>query len=262
MRFGLSGQETIRRPPAALPDRTGEDRLSDPLVLLPPMMCDARVFAPQIEALSRSHVVIFAPIGGASRIEAIAAGILNKLPARFALAGMSMGGLVAMDILRQAPDRVRRICLMGCSPLPESPEAAAAREPVIVRAQTGRLEAALAETLRPEHLAPGPRRAEILALMHRMGLELGPEVFVRQIRALQRRRDQQATLRRAKLPALIACGAEDTLVPRKRHAFLAELMPAGQLQVIEGAGHIPSLEQPEAVTRMLRDWLGAPLVLR
>lgn len=233
-----------------------------PLVFLPPMMCDARVYAPQIEALSRDHAVMFAPICGASRIEAIASGLLGKLPARFALMGTSMGGLVAMDILRQAPDRVERICLMGCTPLPETPEDAAAREPLLVRAQIGKLDEVLQETLRPEHLAQGPRRAEVLALTYRMGAELGTDVFVRQIRALQRRRDQQATLRRAKLPALIGCGAEDGLVPRKRHEFVAELMPEGRLQVIEGAGHLPSLEQPEAVTDMLRDWLGGPLVLR
>ncbi len=236
--------------------------MSLPLVLLPAMMADARVFGPQIEALSRDFVILAAPLTEASRIEALAAGLLPKLPKRFALVGLSLGGLVAMDILRQAPDRVDRLLLMGCSPLPDTPEVAAAREPLIVRAQSGRMDIALTDILRPEHLATGPRRGDVMALMQQMGRDLGPEVFVRQIRALQRRRDQQATLRRFKSPALIACGDQDSLVPRKRHEFLADLMPGGRFSLIEGAGHIPTLEQPEAVTKLIRGWLEEPLLLK
>ena len=116
--------------------------------------------------------------------------------------------------------------------------------------------------MRPEFLAPGPHRNEILGMVREMGLYLGPETFVRQARALQRRRDQQGTLRRCKVPALILCGEHDKLTPPKRHTFMAELIPYAELRIIEEAGHLPTLEQPAATTAALRDWLKQPFVLQ
>ena len=91
-----------------------------------------------------------------------------------------------------------------------------------------------------------------------MGLDLGAELFVDQSRALQRRLDQQATARRCQVPTLILCGEYDRLTPVKRHEFLAELIPHARLEIIAGAGHLPGLEQPEAVNRALSQWLAAP----
>ena len=236
--------------------------MSVPVVLLPGMMCDARVFGHQINDLSRDHVVTVAPVAQASRIEDIAKSLLAKLPGRFALAGLGMGGIVAMEILRQNPKRVDRICIMDASPLPETPEDAAAREPMIIKAKAGKLDEVLADVMRPEYLAPGPGRMDILRQMHQMGADLGRDVFIRQSRALQRRRDQQAALRRCKCPALIVCGAEDTLTPVRRHSFMADLIPDARLEIIPGAGHVPTLEQPHAVTAVLRGWLDQPMVLQ
>ena len=112
----------------------------------------------------------------------------------------------------------------------------------------------------PPPLPPG--RAGILAQVAEMALSLGADVFVTQSRALQRRPDQQKTLRRAMLPALILAGAQDTLVPLRRQDFVAGLMPFARLQVIEGAGHLPPLEQPEAVTEALEAFLNGPMLLR
>ena len=236
--------------------------MAEPLVLLPEFMCDARLFLPQLLALGRDRPVTVAPLSGGERIEEIASHLLPQLPQRFALAGLGLGGMVAMEILRRAPDRVGRLALMDTEPLAETPAQAAERDPLIVRARSGALDAAVAEVIRPDHLAPGPGRFEIMAALTAMARDLGPEVFVRQIRALQRRRDQQATLRRCKVPTLLLCGAADTLTPVKRHAFLAELIPGAELRVIERAGHLPTLEAPEETTDALSDWLDAPYVLR
>jgi pimeloyl-ACP methyl ester carboxylesterase len=116
--------------------------------------------------------------------------------------------------------------------------------------------------MKPDYLAPGPQRLAVLNQVFEMGRDLGPEVLVRQVRALQRRRDQQPTLRRCKVPTLILCGAYDTLTPLKRHAFMAELIPYARLEVIEDAGHLPTLEAPEAVTAALRAWMQQPFVLQ
>ncbi len=229
--------------------------MTEPVVLLPGMMCDARLFHHQMLHLSRERAVTIAPITQGERIEEIASGLLDQLPKRFALAGLSMGGIVAMEILRRAPDRVTRICLMDTDALADTPQIAAAREPMIVGARAGRLDEVMKQAMRPEFLAPGPGRVAVLEQVMTMARDLGPEIFVRQSRALQRRPDQQGTLRKIRVPTLILCGAHDGLTPLKRHRFMAELIEGAELHVIEEAGHIPTLETPEAVTAALRDWL-------
>jgi pimeloyl-ACP methyl ester carboxylesterase len=220
------------------------------------MMCDARVFAPQIRALSGQLPVMVAPLLGGERVEDIAIHLLHQLPARFALAGLSMGGIVAMEILRRAPERVSRLCLMSTNPLADTPAQAASREPLIIGARTGRMDDVLRQSMLPEFLAPGPQRIEILNQVHQMGMELGEALFVAQTRALQRRRDQQGTLRKCKAPTLILCGEYDQLTPVKRHEFMAELIPNATLEVITAAGHLPTLERPDVVNRVLEEWLG------
>lgn len=236
--------------------------MAEPLVLLPGMMCDARLFGPQIAELSADTAVMVAPITQGERVEEIASGLLDLVPKRFALVGYGMGGVVAMEVMRRAPDRVARIALLNTHPLAETPQAATAREPQIVRARSGRLDEVMRDEISLSDLAPGSARMGILELISDMADTLGPEVYVRQARALQRRKDQQATLRRCKVPALVMCGAHDQITPVKRHSFMAELIPYAKLQVLEDAGHLPMLEQPEQTTAALRDWMKQPFVLR
>ncbi|MFC6638709.1 alpha/beta fold hydrolase [Sulfitobacter sp. JBTF-M27] len=236
--------------------------MAEPLVLLPGMMCDARLFGPQIAELSADMAVMVAPITQGERIEEIASTLLDLLPARFALAGLAMGGIVAMELLRRAPDRITRIALMCTNPLAETPAIAADREPQIVKARSGRLLEVMREEMKPNYLAPGPHRAEVLDLVVDMAEALGPDVFIRQSRALQRRKDQQAVLRKCRTPALILCGEHDQLCPVKRHTFMAELIPYAELVVLESSGHLPTLEQPDATTAALRSWMRQPLVLQ
>jgi pimeloyl-ACP methyl ester carboxylesterase len=236
--------------------------MSEALVLVPGMMCDARLYAPQIEALSRERNVMVACATRGERIEEIASNILMGLPQKFALAGLSMGGIIAMEILRRAPERVTRLCLMDTNPLAETPQSAAGYEPMIVGVKAGKLEEVMRGFMKPDFLAPGPGRVKVLAMMAEMSRDLGPEVFLRQIRALQKRRDQQSTLRKCKVPTLVMCGAHDGLTPPKRHTFMAELIPYAKLEILDEAGHVPTLEAPEQVTQALRDWLAQPFVLQ
>lgn len=235
--------------------------MPEPLVLLPGMMCDARLFGPQIAELSADYAVMVAPITQGERIEEIASGLLDQLPRRFALAGHSMGGIVAMEILRRAPDRVSRLALISTNPLAEAPQAAAEREPQIIKVRTGRLSDVMREKMKPECLAPGPYRQEILSMIMDMADTLGPEVFVRQSRALQRRKDQQAVIGKTKVSTLVLCGAHDVLCPVKRHEFMAELIPHSELVVLPDSGHFPMLEQPSETTAALREWMNAPFLL-
>ena len=235
--------------------------MPEPLVFLPGMMCDARLFGPQIAELSAEYSVMVSPITRGERIEEIASALLDQMPVRFALAGLSMGGIVAMEILRRAPDRLSRLALMSTSPLAETPQVAAGRESQIIAARTGRLLDVMRDEMKPNYLAPGPQRKDILDLVMDMADYLGPEVFVRQSRALQRRKDQQATLAKCKVPALVLCGEHDQLCPVQRHTFMAELIPHAELVILPDSGHLPTLEQPGETTAALVKWMKAPLVL-
>ncbi len=236
--------------------------MRDVVVFVPGLMCDARAFGPQIADLSREGpVMAAAPVQG-ERIEEMASRMLDALPQRAALVGHGLGGMVAMEILRRAPDRVSRIALIGTTPLGETPHRAAERDPLVVRARAGRLSEAMRESMTSAGLAPGPQKAGVAGLLEEMALGLGAETFVRQVRALQRRRDQQATLRRILVPSLLLCGAHDAACPVKRHEFMAEMIHGAALEVVEEAGHFPMLEAPEAVADALRRWLAAPMLLR
>lgn len=226
-----------------------------PLVLIPGMMCDARLYAPQIAALSGRRSLVLAPITAHDTVAALAADILAEAPPRFALAGLSMGGIVAMEILRQAPDRVERLALLDTNPLAEAPEIRVRRAPQIARALAGGLDAVMRDEMKPNYLACGPGQGAVLDLCMAMALDLGPEVFARQSRALASRPDQQETLRAFRGPALIATGAQDRLCPRDRHDLMHDLVPGSRLVVIEEAGHLPTLEQPQATTAALIRWL-------
>lgn len=225
-----------------------------PLVLLPGMMCDARLWAPQMRAFGR-RAVLQAPCTEADSITGLAVEVLAVAPRRFALAGLSMGGIVAMEVLRLAPDRVERLALLDTNPRAETPEAQARREPQIARAMAGGLARVMRDEMKPNYLADGPRRGDILDLCMDMALALGPEVFARQSRALRDRPDQQQTLAAFSGPALVLMGAGDRLCPLDRHKLMHALMPQSRLAIIDGAGHLPTLEQPEKTTAALVRWL-------
>ncbi|MDE0761000.1 MAG: alpha/beta fold hydrolase [Planktomarina sp.] len=228
---------------------------SEPIVFLPGMMCDARLFAPQIDGLSHQCAVMVAPTHLGERVEQIASSILDMAPQRFALCGLSMGGIVALEIIRRAPDRVKRLCLMDTNPMCETPERAAEREPQIIAARTGRLEQIMREEITLNYLTETLHKEHIFELLIDMGMSLGSEAFVRQSRALQKRRDQQSFLSKIKCPTLLLCGEQDQICLPKRHKFMAELIEGAKLTIIKNAGHLPTLEQPEATNEALRAWL-------
>ncbi|MEM8775259.1 MAG: alpha/beta hydrolase [Pseudomonadota bacterium] len=235
--------------------------MSEPLVFLPGIMSDARLFGPQISTFSTETSVMFAPISSGETIEEIASGLLKQLPKCFAVAGHGMGGIVAMELLRRAPERVSRIALMDTTSLAETPQSAADYEPLIIKLKTGLLEIAASELIRAEHLAPTESRASILNLVAKMAENVGTSTIIQQIRALQRRCDYQVILRKCKVPALVMCGVHDTLMPVKRHEFMAGIIPNAQLALIQNAGHFPTLEASDAVSAALRSWMNMPLML-
>jgi pimeloyl-ACP methyl ester carboxylesterase len=224
-----------------------------PVVLIPGMMCDARMWG----GLDRDLGVpaLHHLPTQAETMSALAALFLAEAPPRFALAGLSMGGILAMEILHQAPDRVTRLALLDTNPRAETAAVRARRAPQIARALAGDLEGVMRQDMKPNYLAPGPNKATILDLCMDMARDLGPNVFARQSQALRDRSDRQAALAAFKGPALVLMGAEDRLCPLDRHQLMHELMPQSRLHIVAGAAHLPPLEQPDTTLRALRDWL-------
>ncbi|UWQ21297.1 alpha/beta fold hydrolase [Jannaschia sp. W003] len=229
--------------------------MSEPLVLLPGMMCDARLWAPQVAALEGPAQVL--PIDGHDTIPALARAVLEAAPERFALAGLSMGGIVAMEMVAQAPERIARLALLDTFCGAEHPKMAARRERQIERVRAGALEAVMREELMPLYVAPGPGAEAVLETCREMALALGGAVFERQARALQRREDRREVLRGVRCPALVLCGEADAMCPPDRHREMTALIPGAVLELVEGAGHLPTLERPKAVTEAMRRWLAA-----
>ncbi|MCB1408443.1 MAG: alpha/beta fold hydrolase [Rhodobacter sp.] len=226
-----------------------------PLVLLPGMMCDARLFAPQIAALSAGRSILVADLSGADTIRALATRVLDQAPPVFALAGLSMGGIVAMEILRQSPARVARLALLDTNPRAELPQVQARRGPQIDKVRAGHLRAVMRDEMKPNYLSDGPDKARILDLCMDMAESLGPATFVAQSIALRDRSDQQDTLRTVSVPSLILCGRDDALCPVERHERMHALIAGSTLTILDQAGHLPTLEQPERTNAALRRWL-------
>lgn len=218
-------------------------------------MCDERLFLPQISALNAEREVFAPPISEHDTISTLAGSVLDNAPPKFALAGLSMGGIVAMEIVRQSPDRIERLALMDTNPLAELPEMKAKRAPQIDQARAGQLDSVMRDEMKPNYLIDSPTKPALMDLCMDMALKLGPDVFVRQSTALRDRPDQCDTLRGIKVPTLILCGRHDQLCPVERHELMASLIPVADLQIVEDAAHLPTLEQPERTTAALKTWL-------
>ena len=226
-----------------------------PLVFVPGMMCDERLFGPQVEALGRERPVVVARIGGQDTVEAMAAAVLEQAPERFALAGLSLGGIVAMGVVAMAPARVERLALLDTNPMAEAPEVAARREPQIEAVREGRLAEIMATQVIPFFFPKGTTDEAIAVLCLDMAQRQGEAVFVRQSRALQTRPDRCGDLSRVDVPTLVLSGEHDRLCPRDRHELMHRLVPGSRLVFVPGAGHLPTLEQPDATLRELHAWL-------
>ncbi|MFK7997317.1 MAG: alpha/beta fold hydrolase [Granulosicoccus sp.] len=226
-----------------------------PIVFLPGMMCDARLFEHQLEVFSSERAVQVGCLTTADNVEQLARQVLNNAPLEFVLVGLSMGGIVAMEIIRQAPERVTSLALLDTNPLPEPDDVRKARADQVNRVRAGGLENVMRDELKPHYLFNGPRRTDVLDVCLAMALDLGEATFAMQAQAITNRPDQQSTLRHVRVPTLVMSGDNDRLCPMDRHTLMHELIPHSSLVVIPNAGHLPTLEQPALTTRALQRWL-------
>lgn len=227
------------------------------LVLLPGMMCDERLFLPQKQAFEEAYKVIIPSLGDSDNIDGLVLNLLDSIPAQtFDLAGLSMGGIVAMEVMRQAPERVSRLALLDTNHLADTPERQAMRNGQIDKINAGHLRQVIVDEMKPNYLAAQNRGdTDLLKLLTDMAMDLGAEVFINQSIALRDRPDQTETLKAVKVPTLVMHGEEDTLCPPVRHRQMADLVKGAELVSIPGTGHISTLENPTAVNAAFARWL-------
>jgi pimeloyl-ACP methyl ester carboxylesterase len=228
-----------------------------PTVLIPGLACTAEMFTSQTVALWPHGPVTIASTLEGDSIAAMAAAILRDAPARFALGGISMGGYIAMEIVRQAPERVMKLALLDTSARADTPEQIDARRLLIERVGNGELEAVLAQVT-PNLLHPNHRgRQDLIDIQIRMGRDVGSDGFIRQEAAITKRIDSRPHLANIRVPTLVLVGDRDPLTPPERAQEMAEAVPGARLVVIPDCGHASTLEQPEAVSAALVEWLSA-----
>jgi len=226
----------------------------DTVIFLPGFMCDARLFAPQVRCLiTRGYDCRVAELTDASTIERMASRVLQQAPSRFALVGLSMGGIVAFEIMRQAPERVSHLALLNTTARRDA--AGSARKDQMKRVVGGDLSLVIREELKPQYLAPQNRTPALLDLLDRMGCHLGEDTFVQQCMALTIRRDAFDVLEQIACPTLVLAGQEDRVCPVDRHMEIASRISDAELKVLPQCGHISTLESPDRVNGALMDLL-------
>jgi len=228
------------------------------LVLIPGLLCDALLWKEQIEALG-GQIKCWVPDHTRSDTMAgVAADVLREAPfERFALAGLSMGGYVALEVMRQASHRVDQLALLDTSARADTPQQLEKRRGLIALARRGRF-IGVTQGLLPLFIHRSRLADEkLVTTVKKMARNIGRDAFVRQEEAIMSRVDSLPLLPTIACPTLVLCGRHDAVAPLDRHEEMAKGIPGATLVVIEECGHLSTLERPAEVTGALRTWLSA-----
>lgn len=231
---------------------------AEPLLLLPGTLCDERLWHPVLRHLPGQPVTM-AEMDGALTAPDLAARILSGAPPRFALAGFSLGGIVALEMAAQAPERITRLALVSTTPRPDPESNHAARRTAVARAKALGLERFIADELWPRYVGAASRDdGDLKALICGMATSLGLEAFAAQSEVAIHRADSRPRLSRIQVPTLVLAGAEDRLCPPEVQREMAAAIPDADLVLVPGSGHFVLLEEAEVAARHLRAWLDLP----
>jgi pimeloyl-ACP methyl ester carboxylesterase len=224
------------------------------LLLLPGLTNDARLWRPVVAGLADVANASVGDLTTQDTMSAVARDALAHAPARFALAGMSMGGYCALEIMRQAPERVVALALIDTSARPDTPEGSASRQRQIERSRSdyaGVIEELLPKWIHPSRLDD----AEVAGTVRAMAMSAGADTFARQQRAIMSRADSRPLLASIRCPTLVLCGRDDAVIPLEVHEEIVQGVAAAKLAIVEACGHLAPLERPDAVSAAMRVWL-------
>ena len=226
-----------------------------PLVLIPGLACTADLFEGQIAALERERDVIIGDHMHHDTMPEIATHILVNAPERFALAGLSMGGYIALEIMRQAPERVSRLALMDTSARADTPDKTELRLEALELAAAGKFMAVCHSTLDLSIATSRHGDAALKAAIIDMAIETGPDVWAQQTRAIIGRKDSVPLLGSINCPTMVVVGDEDQLTPPDLAREMADGIKDARLEVIADCGHMSTMEKPDQLTGLLQGWL-------
>ena len=229
--------------------------MAQPLALLPGLLCDAALWRHQIAALEGLADCRVADFTSQDNVAAMAESVLAMMPQRFALAALSMGGYVAQEVMRQAPERVTRLALLDTSARPDTPEQTARRRGLIELAEKGSFKGVTPRLL-PLLIHESRLDDEALTgVVLGMAERIGKDAFLRQQRAIMGRPDSRPTLVSIRCPTLVICGRQDVLAPLDCAMEIAAGITDARLVVAEDCGHLSPLERPETVKQAMAAWL-------
>ncbi len=233
-----------------------DDTETLPLLLLAGTLCDGRVFAPVLDRLARPGKVM--RLEGAESSPEMATRILARAPRRFALCGFSLGAIVALEMIAQAPERVGRLALIGGSARPMPAETIAARRAAARRAVREGCAGYIATAWEASVPAWRDGDTQLRRELEAMASATDPETFRQQVEIAARRTDSRPRLAAIAVPTLVLCGTEDRICPPELSIEIAAGIGGARLELIEQAGHYVTLDQPDRVARTLADWLAPP----
>ena len=226
------------------------------LILLPGLLCDAALWGPQTAALADIADIAVADLTQGDSMGAMADAVLRAAPPKFALAGLSMGGYVAFEVMRRAPERIEKLALLDTSARPDTPEQKKARHDLMALARQGDFKGVTPRLL-PRWVHPSRVTDRTLAeTVTTMTQRVGREAFLRQQTAIMNRPDSRPGLVDIACPTLVLCGHDDQSTPLDRHREIAADIADARLVVVPECGHLSTLERPEIVNREMRAWLG------
>ncbi|SFV26891.1 Pimeloyl-ACP methyl ester carboxylesterase [Devosia crocina] len=225
-----------------------------PFVLLPGLLCDARLWRDIVLPLREEVAPLVADLTLDDTIVAMARRTLAAAPPSFALAGLSMGGYVALEIMRQAPDRVTHLALLDTSARPDTDERREARRKGIENVRIGKF-IGVSRSLLPSLLAKRNLDTPLAEEVQAMAERCGQDAYIRQQQAILGRIDSRPTLPGIKVPTLIGVGTEDSLTPPELAEEMASAVPHADITRFARSGHLPTMENPQAVAEALRNWL-------
>jgi pimeloyl-ACP methyl ester carboxylesterase len=227
-----------------------------PLALLPGLLLDRVLWRAQIDGLADMADCRVADLTARDSVSGMAADVLAAMPGRFALAALSMGGYVALEIMRQAPERVLALALLDTTARPDSDDQTASRRGLIELAKKGKFKGVTRQLMpmliHTDRLNEAALTGEVMAMAER----IGRDAFLCQQKAIMTRPDSRLLLAQIACPTLILCGRQDALTPLAWHMEMATANPEAHLVVIEDCGHLAPLERPAEVTAAMRRWLG------
>lgn len=225
------------------------------LILVPGLLCDGALWAHQTRYLADIADISVAETQCDDTIAAMAERLLKAAPARFALAGLSMGGYIGFEVMRRAPERVTKLALFDTLAEADTPEKIKIRKGLMRLADSGKFYG-VSPRLLPMlvHKSRLDDRGLCTAVMD-MAARVGKDAFISQQKAIMCRNDSRESQKAIKVPTIVMCGREDELTPLAAHEAMAEAIPSARLCVIDECGHLSSMERPHAVTALMRDWL-------